>query len=109
MAISDVNKYGKPENQNYKNVDLAMTGLLKTIKKIGHCDDLCMPLIGTGRAAIHEATIEKVVQETVDRFLVSEDKVARKLTICIRPKDYIEGKVDFRKIEKYVNYKCEFK
>ena len=109
VAISDVNKYGKPENQRYNNVDLAMKGLFKTIKEIGHCDDICMPLIGTGRAAIREATIEKVIQEIVDCFLMTDDKISRKLTICLRPKDYLDGKVDLKKIEKYVNYKCEFK
>lgn len=42
---------------DYKNVEEALSGLLDTINKIGHCDDLAMPLIGTGRAAIREATI----------------------------------------------------
>lgn len=109
LAISDVNRYGKPENQSYNNVDLAMKGLFETIKKIGHCDDICMPLIGTGRAAIREATIEKVIQETVDRFIMTEDKIARKLIVCLRPKDFIDGKVNLKKIEKYVGFRCEFK
>ena len=68
-----------------------------------------MPLIGTGRAAIREATIEKVIEKIVDRFLTSTDKICRKLIICIRPKDYLEGKVDLDKIQKYINYKCKFK
>ena len=109
VAINDVNQYGKPENQGYANVDIALSGLIQTINKIGHCDDLVMPLIGTGRAAIREATIEKVVQNTVDRFLMSTDKICRKLIICVRPKDYLEGKADLGKIQKYIDYKCEFK
>lgn len=109
VAINDVNRYGKPEKQNYANVDIALSGLIKTINTVGYCDDLAMPLIGTGRAAIREATIEKVIEKIVDRFLTSTDKICRKLIICIRPKDYLEGKVDLDKIQKYINYKCKFK
>lgn len=109
VAINDVNRNGKPENQGYTNVDIALSGLIQTINKIGHCDDLAMPLIGTGRAAIREATIEKVVENTADRFLMSTDKICRKLIICVRPKDYLEGKADLGKIQKYIDYKCEFK
>ena len=109
VAINDVNKFGKPENQGYPNVDIALNRLIETINTIGHCDDLAMPLIGTGRAAIREATVEKVVENTVDRFLMSTDKICRKLFICIRPRDYLEGKADLKKIQKYIDYKCEFK
>lgn len=108
VAINDVNRNGKPENQRYINVDIALDGLIQTINRIGHCDDLAMPLIGTGRAAIREATIERVVENTMDRFLMSSDKICRKLIICVRPKDYLEGKADLRKIQKYLDYRCEF-
>lgn len=109
VAINDVNKYGKPEKQEYSNVEIAFNGLLKAIKSIGHCDDLAMPLIGTGRAAIREATIESVIMDTIDYFAYSNDKIARKLTICIRPKDYLEDRADFKKIMKYLDYRSEFK
>ena len=108
VAINDVNRFGKPENQGYPNVDIALNGLIETIKTVGHCDDLAMPLIGTGRAAIKEATIEKVMENTVDKFLMSTDKICRKLIICIRPKDYLEGKAEMKKIQKYIDFKCEF-
>ena len=109
VAICDVNEFGKPVNQSYSNVNIALDALLKIINKLGHCDDLAMPLIGTGRAAIREATIENVIEDTVDRFLSIQYKPVQKLTICIRPKDYLDGKVDLKKIRKYVEYKCEFK
>lgn len=80
----------------------------KAINSIGHYDDLAMPLIGTGKAAIREATIENVVEDTINRFVCADDKIARKLIICIRPKDYLEGRADFSKIVKYLDYKSEF-
>ena len=109
VAINDLSMYGKPENQSYQNVDFAFKGLFETIKKLGHCDDLAMPLIGTGKAAIKEATIEKVAKDTVDRFLISQEKITRKLTICINPKDFLDEKVDLKRIGKYLDYRCNFR
>lgn len=108
VAICDVNEFGKPIRQNYGNVTDALNGLITTINRCGHCDDLAMPLIGTGRAAIREATIDKVVQDTIDFFLDSNDKIAKKLVICISPKDYSDGRVNIKKIANYLEFKCEF-
>ena len=108
VAINDVNEYGKPINQEYENINKALKGLLETINTSGHYDDLVMPLIGTGRAAINEATIEKVVENIVDTFLASNRKIARKLTICIRPRDYLEGRADLKIINDYIDYRCRF-
>ena len=108
VAINDVNEYGKPVNQSYNNVNFAFNGLFEAIKKFGHCDDLAIPLIGTGKAAIRDATIDKVVQDTIDCFLNTNDKIVENLTICISPKDYYMGKVSIDKIAKYLKYRCEF-
>ena len=59
-------------------------------------------------AGILEATIEKVIEDTVARFFDCQDKTSRKLTICIRPKDFLDVRADMKKIEKYISYKCEF-
>ncbi len=109
VAVNDVNRYGKPKNQEYANVETALRGLIKAVNTIGHCDDLVMPLIGTGRAAIREATLERVVRETIDMFLRSNDKTCSKLIICIRPKDYLEGRVDMVRIQTLIDYKCLFR
>lgn len=53
--------------------------------------------------------MENVVKDTVNIFVDSKDKIARKLTVCIRPKDYLEDKIDLKRIGKYIDYKCEFK
>ena len=107
--LFDVNKFGKPENQDYTNVDTALNRLLEFINKFGHCDNLAMPLIGTGKAAIREATLENVIEDMIDRFVNSHDKIVQKLIISIRPKDYLDDKVDLKKVKKYMEYKCEFK
>lgn len=108
VAINDINEYGKPINQSYANINKALDGLVNAIKGFGHHDDLATPLIGTGRAAISGASIEKVAEDIVDKLLAPNNSVSRKLTICISPKDYIDGKVDLKRIVKYIEYKCEF-
>ena len=109
VAINDVNEYGKPTGQTIENVSVCLNSIINTIQKIGHCDTLCIPLIGSGKAAIQEATKERVFQKTVDCFIQSKDKIVNKLIISISPKDYINGNIDLKRIKSYLDYKCEFK
>lgn len=108
VAINDVNEYGKPIGQSIGNVNAALTAVTYAIKRIGHCDTLCIPLLGSGRAAIQEATKENVFQKTVDCFIQSNDKLVSKLIIFVNPKDYLDEKIDLNRMEKYLDYKCEF-
>ena len=109
IAINDVNEYGKPVGQSFRNVTTALESVTKAILKMGHYDILCIPLMGSGKAAIQEATKEKVFQQTVDCFLQSDNKIASKLIISISPKDYLEGTVNCDRMEKYLDYRCEFR
>lgn len=108
VAINDVNEYGKPDNQTYENVKTALEGLIKAINNIGHYDDIALPLLGTGRAAIKEATIGKVAKETIDCFADANEKISRKLIICIYPKDYFDDKADLKMISNYLEFKSKF-
>ena len=108
VAVNDVNRYGKPVGQTIENVTIALTAVVDAIRKMGHCDTLCVPLIGSGRAAIREATKESVSQKTIDCFVQSEDKVVNKLIISIHPKDYLNGEIDLDRVKRYLDYKCEF-
>lgn len=108
VAINDVNNYGKPIGQTMKNVTDSLGAIINTILNIGHCDTLCIPLIGSGKAAIQGATREIVFQKTVDCFIKSKEKVVNKLIISINPKDYLSGVANLDWMEKYLDYKCEF-
>lgn len=108
VALNDVNRYGKPIGQSIANVDRALSAVTDAIKQIGHCDTLCIPLLGSGKAAIQEATKENVFLRTVDHFVQSDDKLVSKLIIAISPKDYVDGKIDLARMEKYLDYRCEF-
>ena len=108
VAINDVNKYGKPIGQSIENVSIALTSVADAIKKMGHYDDLCIPLLGSGRAAIQEATKENVFQQIVDFFIQSDEKLASKLIISLNPKNYLDEKIDLDRMKKYLDYRCEF-
>lgn len=45
---------------------------------------------------------------TVDGFIQSKDKVVSKLIISVNPKDYLSGVADLDRMEKYLDYRCEF-
>lgn len=109
VAINDVNQYGKPIGQTVENVSVALGAVTDAIKRMGHYDTLCIPLLGSGKAAIQEATKENVFQQTVNRFVQSNDKLTSKLIISVSPKDYLDGKIDLNRMEKYLDYKCEFR
>lgn len=108
VAINNVNYYGKPIGQTIENVTTSLDAIVDAIQRIGHCDTLCIPLIGSGKAAIQEATKEIVFKKTVDSFIKSKEKVVSKLIISVNPKDYLSGVADLDRMEKYLDYKCEF-
>ena len=108
VAINDVNKYGKPIGQSIEQVSIALTAVADVIKRMGHYDNLCIPLLGSGRAAIQGATKETVFQQTVDFFIQCDEKLASKLIISVNPKDYLDEKIDLTRMEKYLDYRCEF-
>lgn len=108
VAINDVNEFGKPIGQSNDNINIALTAVADAIKRMGHYDTLCIPLLGSGRAAIQEATKENVFQRTVDYFIQSDEKLASKLIISVKPEDYLDKKIDLERIGKYLDYRCEF-
>lgn len=52
---------------------------------------------------------ENVIEDTINMFVSSQDKIVRKLTVCIRPKDYLDDRIDLKRVGKYIDYKCEFR
>lgn len=105
LAISDVNQAGKPINQKYENVSIALQKLMRYIFSNGYCDTLAIPLIGSGRAAIADASREKILVDIINSFSSQKDKIVQKLRICINPKDYIDDYIDMSRIESYMRFK----
>ena len=59
-------------------------------------------------AAIREANIDKVYVDIIKHFMSFDGRIVRKLVVCIRPKDYLDEKVDLKRIEKYLDFRSSF-
>lgn len=108
VAINDINEFGKPVNQTQDNIDQALESLKDTILTVGHYDRLCVPLLGTGKAAISGVTKNDIFRKTIDLFKDEDKKISSELIVAINPKDYFENRIDLKACKKYIDYRSIF-
>lgn len=110
VGIADINEHGKPINTNFENVQKALEGVWCFLDDKGHLENLAIPLIGTGKAGIREATREKVVKEIVSSFnkYTQKSKISEKLQICIHPSDLEQKDLKLLELSEYVKYVCKY-
>ena len=110
LGLADVNKNGTPKAQ-YENILIALQGLWTYLEEHKHIDKLVLPILGTGRAGIAEATRMKVIKDTISSFVAfsSEVKITDNLILCIHPKDLINNKIDIDEVFEYVDYSSKYK
>lgn len=111
VAIADVNEYGKTVNTKFENVQLALEGIWSQIENKGHIENLAIPLIGTGRAGIKDASRKRVVEEIIFSFVASakERKITENLKICIHPLDLAHADLELEHLNEYMHYMCEYR
>ena len=111
VAIADVNDFGKTINTKFTNVQLTLEGIWNHIENKGHIENLAIPLIGTGKAGIHDATRKKVIQEIIFSFVASSQqrKVTEKLQICIHPQDLEHKDLELEELNEYLKYMCMYR
>lgn len=110
LALADVNKKGTPIAK-YDNIITSMQGLWDYLSENKHIDNLVIPIIGTGRAGIAEATRMRVIKEIILSFVAisSENKVTDNLTLCIHPSDIQQNMVDIDEIFEYIEYTSKYR
>lgn len=110
LALADVNKNGTPQAK-YENILIALQGLWDFLAENRHIENLVVPIIGTGRAGIAEATRMKVIKDTILSFVAvsSEVKITNNLVLCIHPNDLKGNKIDIDEIFEYVEYTSKYK
>lgn len=110
LAVADVNKYGKP-NAKYENIYMALDGLWNFLLYSGHIETLIIPVIGTGRTGIVDATRMNVIKDIISSFVAisSNKKITNNLVLCIYPQDLIDGKINITEVYEYVNYLSKYK
>jgi len=111
VAIADINEYGKPINTSFQNVQIALEGLWNQLELKGHIENLYIPLIGTGKAGIKDATREKVIKEIIFSFVAfsKEKKITEKLLICVHPLDLEQKDLDIIELGEYLRYMCRYR
>lgn len=111
VAIADINEYGKTVNTKFENVQIALEGLWSQLESRGHIENLAIPLLGTGRAGIKDASRRKVIQEIIFSFVASAKgrKITENLQICIHPLDLEHKDLELEKLNEYLHYMCEYR
>ena len=111
VAIADINEYGKTVNARFENVQLALEGIWNQLESRGHIENLAIPLIGTGRAGIKDASRKRVIEEIIFSFVASakERKITEKLQICIHPLDLAHKDLELEQLNEYLHYMCEYR
>lgn len=111
VAIADINEYGKTVNTKFENILIALEGIWNQIDERGHIENLTIPLLGTGKAGIKDASRMRVIKEIIFSFvaIAKERKVTEKLSICIHPLDLEQKDLKIDELDEYLRYMCKFR
>lgn len=69
-----------------------------------------MPIIGTGRAGLKNASRDRIIQEIIFSFVLAarEMKVTEHLVICIHPSDFANKNLHWDDLCDYIRYTCKY-
>lgn len=110
LAVADINKYGKTENVTFEKITEALVSLWQNLNIKGHMEPILIPIIGTGKAGIKDASRDKIIQEIIFSFVntAKEMKVTEHLVICVHPKDFAEKNLHWDDLHEYLRYICKY-
>ncbi len=110
VAIADINEFGKTVDAKFENIHIALEGLWNYLESKGHVENLAIPLLGTGRAGIKDASRSKVIREIIFSFVASthKRKVTENLQICIHPLDLERKDLELENLKEYLYYICKY-
>lgn len=109
LANSNINSNGQTINPSMKQITEALSRLWQYISINGHCENLAIPLIGTGRMGIVNSR-EEVIKQIIFSFIASscEKKVAPELKIYIRSEDIKKHNINMNEILEYLYYTSKY-
>lgn len=108
LADSDINKNGIPIDVETTDITEALFGLWENFNSIGNMETYSIPLLGTGKAGVNDASRDDVIKQILVTFLAAtkEHKITEKLVICVHPNDY--EKIHWDELCEYIKYQCQF-
>jgi len=109
LAIADVNKNGRPENVTLSSILEALAVFWDYISDAGHEEPLVLPVIGTGRAGIRDASMSEVIKEMIFSFIITnkECHITNDITICVHTKDLQERNLIWEDVAEYLEITCK--
>lgn len=108
LVNSNINKHGIPENVDISDIASALVKLWDELNVIGNKEDYSIPLLGTGKVGVKNASRDDVIKLIVTSFLAAtrEHKITENLNICIHPSDF--EKIHWDDLCEYIKYQCSF-
>ena len=108
LVDSDVNERGIPESTDVSDITRALVSLWEALNIIGNMEPYSIPVLGTGKAGVKNASRDEVVKQIVISFLAAtrEYKITENLTICIHHSDF--DKVHWDELCDFVKFQCSF-
>ena len=108
LADSDINPNGIPINVNIETISQSLVSLWESLVDVGNQEPYSIPLIGTGKAGINDASRDEIVRDIVLSFLAAtrNHKITEDLIICIHPNDF--DKVNWDEFIEFINYQCKY-
>lgn len=110
LAIADVNECGQTENASIDTLRSALVCFWDYMARSGHEEPLAMPIIGSGRAGIRDASMHQILKEIVFSFITSnqEKHITKDLTIYIHPNDLKTRNIKWASIVDDLEITCRY-
>lgn len=108
LADSDINKNGIPNDVEAKDITEALFGLWESLNSVGNMETYSIPLLGTGKARVKDASRDDIIKQILVTFLAAskDHKLMEKLIICVHQSDY--EKIHWDELCEYIKYQCQF-
>ena len=101
-AMSELNETGNASS-SINDVQLALDGLWNFVSDSGELQELCIPVVGTGRGRL-KLSRKKTIALIAESFLKASEnkKIGEKLTVVIRPEDAQKFQVNLYDIKDHL-------
>ncbi|MBR5346753.1 MAG: hypothetical protein IK129_03825 [Deltaproteobacteria bacterium] len=108
LADSNINERGIPQDVTISDLTDALVALWETLNILGNMETYSIPLLGTGKAGVKDASRDDVVKLIALTFLAAtkEHKITENLIICIHPLDF--EKIHWDDLCEFLKYHCQF-
>ena len=108
VALATLNKHRNASLDSNELLD-ALTNLWENIRNRGGMEPINMPILGSGFSRLN-LTREVLVREIVKSFVVATraGKFCEQITIVIRPRDFLERRIDLESIGSFLKQECQY-